>query len=699
MVTSYEVTGGVAVIRIDNPPVNGLSHATREGVMGDLERALADDAVTAIVLTGRPGFFSAGADIAEFGTPKSGAVPRLGEVIAALESAAKPVVAAIDGDALGGGLELALGAHYRVATATSRLGLPEVNLGLVPGAGGTQRLPRVVDALTAAEMVSSGAPRTAADLAALDGQRLLDRVVDADVVAAAVAFATEIAGVRPLPKVRDLPVDEADLTGLEERLRKRGKGFKAPLVAVDLVGLAARTTPFEDGLSGEQASFRELLADPQSAALRHAFFAERAARRIPDIPAGTAPRPVDRVGVIGAGTMGGGIAMNFLNVGIPVTIVETTQEALDRGLSVIRRNYQAQVDRGKLAAAELDRRMGLLTPTLDYAALADADLVIEAVFEDMDVKRAVFGRLDEIAKPGAILATNTSSLNVDRIAAVTTRPGDVVGMHFFSPANVMRLLEVVRADATADDVLVTAMAVGRRIGKVCVVARVCDGFIGNRMLASYRAAASDLVRAGAYPADVDAAIEGFGFAMGPFRMGDLAGLDIGWAVRKRRYAERPDTPRDEIGDALCELGRFGQKTGGGWYDYRPGSRDPQPSPVVADVLADYWRRHDVTPRTFEPEDIVRRLVFALVDSGAHVLEEGIALRASDIDVVYLYGYGFPRHRGGPMWYADSVGLGTVLESLRNYHGDDGWSPADLLVRLAAEQGTFSQSQPPSAVSG
>ncbi|HEX5119155.1 MAG TPA: 3-hydroxyacyl-CoA dehydrogenase NAD-binding domain-containing protein [Pseudonocardiaceae bacterium] len=687
MVTSYEVTGEVAVIRIDNPPVNGLSHATREGIVRDLTTALGDDLVTAVVITGRPGFFSADADIAEFGTPRSGEAPRLGDVIAALESAAKPVVAAIEGDALGGGLELALGAHYRVATVTSRLGLPEVNLGLVPGAGGTQRLPRVIDAATAAEMITSGTPRTAAALAALDGQRLLDRVVESDVVAAAVGFAAEIATVRPLPRVRDLPANQADLSALKERLTKRGRGFKAPLIALDLVGVAA-TVPIDDGLTGESLMFRELLADPQSAALRHAFFAERAARRIPDIPAGTTPRPVDRVGVIGAGTMGGGIAMNFLNVGIPVTIVETAQEALDRGLGVIRRNYQAQVDRGKLAAAELDRRMGLLTPSLEFADLADADLVIEAVFEDMDVKRSVFTRLDELVKPGAILATNTSTLNVDRIAAVTNRPGDVVGMHFFSPANVMRLLEVVRADATADDVLVTAMAVGRRIGKTCVVARVCDGFIGNRMLASYRTAASDLVRAGANPADVDAAIEGFGFAMGPFRMGDLAGLDIGWAVRKRRYAEHPDTPKDEIGDALCELGRFGQKTGGGWYDYQSGSRDPKPSPAVDEILTDYWQRHGVARGTVEPEDIVRRLVFALVDSGAKILEEGIALLASDIDVVYLSGYGFPRHRGGPMWFADSVGLSTVLDSLRDNHGDDGWSPADLLVRLAAEQGTF-----------
>ncbi|MFL6144084.1 MAG: 3-hydroxyacyl-CoA dehydrogenase NAD-binding domain-containing protein [Labedaea sp.] len=690
MSTEYSVTGRVAVIRIDNPPVNGLGHATRDGIVRDLRRAIGSAEVDAVVLTGRPGFFSAGADITEFGTAKAGAEPTLAAVIAALEDAAKPVVAAIDGNCLGGGLELALGAHYRVATRASKLGLPEVNLGIVPGAGGTQRLPRVLGVAAAAELITTGSPRTAGELADAAGQRLLDQVVDDDVVTAAVDFATRIAGTRPLPRVRDLAVAPHGLDALpamRERLHTRGRGFLAPLAALELVRTAT-TVPVDEGLAAERDTFIELVGGEQSAALRHAFFAERAARKIPDIPAGTPALEISRVGVIGAGTMGGGIAMNFLNAGIPVTLVETEAGALDRGVDVIRRNYQAQVRRGKLDEESVARRMDLLSPTLEYAELAECDLVIEAVFEDMEVKRSVFTRLDQVVKPGAVLASNTSTLDIDEIAAVTGRPADVVGMHFFSPANVMRLLEVVRGERTSAQALVTALATGQRIGKVGVVARVCDGFIGNRMLASYRDAAMALLRNGSTPSDVDVAIEAFGFAMGPFRMGDLAGNDVGWAVRKRHYAERPDLPRDEIADAVCELGRFGQKTGAGWYDYPSGSRTGVPSPVVAELLADYWHRHDTTPTTVEPEEIAQRLVFSLADAGAHILDEGIALRASDIDVVYLNGYGFPRHRGGPMWYADHVGLANVLAALRRFHGDDGWQPAPLLVRLAAEDGSF-----------
>ncbi|SDZ31524.1 3-hydroxyacyl-CoA dehydrogenase [Saccharopolyspora shandongensis] len=687
MSTEYALDGPVAIIRIDNPPVNGLGHAVREGVVRDLRRALASADVEAVVLTGRPGFFSAGADITEFGTPKSAAEPTLVDVIAALDAADKPVVAAIDGTCFGGGLELALGAHYRVATAASKLGLPEVTLGLVPGAGGTQRLPRAVGPAVAAEMITGGKPRTAKALAGVEGQRLLGRVVDGDVVAAATAFAREIAAVRPLPRVRDLAVGGVDeVSAMRERLRRRSRGFEAPLAALKLVELSG-TAPFDEALAEERRTFLELMGGTQSTALRHAFFAERAARKIPDVPRETQPRPVEKVSVIGAGTMGGGIAMNFLNAGIPVVIVETGQEALDRGLGIIRRNYQAQVDKGKLAAEVLERRMALLTPSLDFADVSDSDLIIEAVFEDMDVKREVFTKLDAAAKPGAILASNTSTLDVDAIAAVTGRPGDVVGMHFFSPANVMKLLEVVRGAETADDVLVTAMSVGQRVGKTAVVSGVCDGFIGNRMLAKYRDAAMALLRAGASPAEVDSAIEGFGFAMGPFRMGDLAGNDISWAIRKRRYAEHPDSPRDEISDALCELGRFGQKTGAGWYDYNSGSREAIPSPVVNELLTSYHEKHGTQRRSFEAEEVVQRLVFALVDEGARILDEGIALRASDIDVVYLAGYGFPRHRGGPMHYANTVGTANVLAALRKFH-DDGWEPAPLLVRLADESANF-----------
>ncbi|MEV0081397.1 3-hydroxyacyl-CoA dehydrogenase NAD-binding domain-containing protein [Saccharopolyspora sp. NPDC050642] len=687
MSTEYALDGPVAIIRIENPPVNGLGHAVREGIVRDLHRALESADVEAVVLTGRPGFFSAGADITEFGTPKSAAEPTLVDVIAALDAAGKPVVAAIDGTCFGGGLELALGAHYRVATAASKLGLPEVTLGLVPGAGGTQRLPRAVGPAVAAEMITGGKPRTAKALAGVEGQRLLDRVVDGDVVAAATAFAREIAAVRPLPRVRDLAVGGVDeVSAMREPLRRRSRGFEAPLAALKLVELSG-TAPFDEALAEERRTFLELMGGTQSAALRHAFFAERAARKIPDVPRETQPRSVEKVSVIGAGTMGGGIAMNFLNAGIPVVIVETGQEALDRGLGIIRRNYQAQVDKGKLAADVLERRMALLTPSLDYADVSDSDLVIEAVFEDMGVKREVFTKLDAAAKPGAILASNTSTLDVDAIAAVTGRPGDVVGMHFFSPANVMKLLEVVRGAETADDVLVTAMSVGQRVGKTAVVSGVCDGFIGNRMLAEYRDAAMALLRAGASPAEVDSAIEGFGFAMGPFRMGDLAGNDISWAIRKRRYAEHPDSPRDEISDALCELGRFGQKTGAGWYDYKSGSREAIPSPVVDELLTSYHEKHGTQRRTFEAEEIVQRLVFALVDEGARILDEGIALRASDIDVVYLAGYGFPRHRGGPMHYANTVGTANVLAALWKFH-EDGWEPAPLLVRLADESANF-----------
>ncbi|UXY31055.1 3-hydroxyacyl-CoA dehydrogenase NAD-binding domain-containing protein [Streptomyces sp. HUAS TT20] len=690
MSTQYSVIGRTAILRLDNPPVNGLGHATRQGTVQGLHRALDSGDVDAVVLTGREGFFSAGADITEFGTPRTTAEPTLGDLIAALEAADKPVVAAIDGTCFGGGLELALGAHYRVATSKSRIGLPEVNLGLVPGAGGTQRLPRLVGAAVAADMISGGAPRRARELGDLPGQRLFDRVVDGDVMAAALELAAEMAAVRPLPRVRDLSVGPGDagaVSAMRERLGRRSRGFLAPAAALALVEKAA-TTPFEEGLAEERKTFLELMNGDQSAALRHAFFAERAARKVPDIPPGTSARRVDTVAVIGAGTMGGGIAMNFLDAGIPVTVVESSQEALDRGLGVMRGNYQRQVAKGKLTSDGLERRMALLTPTLDYADVSDSDLVIEAAFEDMDVKRSVFTRLDEVAKPGAILASNTSTLDIDAIAAVTGRPADVLGMHFFSPANVMKLLEIVRGAKTADDVLVTAMAVGQRIGKTGVVAGVCDGFIGNRMLAKYRDAAMELLRAGATPADIDSAAENFGFAMGPFRTSDLAGNDIGWAIRKRRYAEDPDMPRDEIADALCEMGRFGQKVAAGWYDYKPGSREAIPSPDVDDLLASFHAEHGTELRSFEADEIVQRLVFALIDEGARILDEGIALRSSDIDVVYIAGYGFPRYRGGPMFYADTVGAAHVLSGLRRFHGDDGWEPPPLLMRLAGEGGTF-----------
>lgn len=681
--THYAVAGNVAVISLDHPPVNGLALAARQAILRDVARAIESPEIGSIVLTGNGRIFSAGADITEFGTPAALAEPSLRALIAALEDAPKPVVAAIDGVCFGGGLELALGAHYRVAVATARLALPEVKLGLVPGAGGTQRLPRALGLRAAAEMITGGAARTAAALAEVPGQKLLDLVVDADVGSAAVRFAQSLGDSVPLPRIRDVTVDrDEDLAPLRATLVKRGRGLRAPLVALDLVEQARG--PFSAGASAERAAFAQLVEDGQSAGLRHAFFAERAAQNIPGITKDATVRTVSKVAVVGAGTMGTGIAMNFLNAGIPVALSESSREALLRGVAAIRRNYEAQVEKGRLAYTAFVERMGLLETSLEYADLASCDLVIEAVFEDMDVKRVVFAELDAVMKPGAILATNTSTLDIDLIAEFTRRPSDVVGLHFFSPANVMSLLEIVRPKKVSDEVLATVLEVARRIGKVPVVAGVCDGFIGNRMLARYRRAADDLLEAGASPEQIDSAIEQFGYAMGPYRASDLSGGDIGWAVRKRQYLENPGVRRNEIADELCEMGRFGQKTGAGWYDYEDGRRDAVSSPVVAELLESYYRRNGIRPQSFSADSIVQRLVFSLVDEGARILEEGIALRASDIDVVYIAGYGFPRYRGGPMYYAETVGLAAVEAALRA----DGIEPAPLLVELARDGKTF-----------
>ncbi len=682
----YSVDRDVAILRMTQPPVNGLGHALRSAIVSGMDKALSDDAVRIIVLTGSGGFFSAGADIAEFGTSAATRSPDLAQVISCLEDSPKPVVAAIAGIAFGGGLELALGAHLRVASSASQVGLPEVKLGLVPGAGGTQRLPRVVNAAVAAMIVTSGEPRGAASLAGIPGQRLFDEIVDDTseeaVIAAAVRRARAASG-GSRPRVRDFsPIPADDLAAAGESVRRRARGQLSPVAGFELVENALRL-PFDAGLSAERETFARLVESEQSRALRYAFFAERTARRIPGIDPSVKPHAVARVGIVGAGTMGGGIGMNFLNAGIPVTIMDMSQQALDRGLALVRRNYQAQVDKGKLSREAFHHRMALLKPTLSYTDLADADLIVEAVFEEMEIKQQVFQCLDRVAKPGAVLASNTSTLDINEIAAHTSRPESVLGMHFFSPANVMRLVEVVRADAVDDATLVTAIAVGRRIGKVTVVAGVCDGFIGNRMLNPYGEAARVMIEAGATPLQVDSAIERFGFAMGPFRMNDLAGNDIVAAVRRRRYAENPEAPRDEIADALCELKRFGQKTGAGWYDYDEGSRVPRPSKVVDGLLREYHDRHGTRKRDFQDDEIVQRLVFALVNEGAQLLDEGIALRASDIDVVYLAGYGFPRYRGGPMYYADGVGLPEVVARLREFHGP-GWQPAPLLETLARE---------------
>jgi 3-hydroxyacyl-CoA dehydrogenase len=681
------VSGDVAVITLDNPPVNGLGLALRTKVAEGLAAASADPAIRAIVIVGANGLFSGGADIREFNTPKSLTEPTLHTLISTVESGAKPVVAAIDGTCMGGGLELSLACHYRVATPSAKFALPEVKLGLIPGAGGTQRLPRAVGAERALEMIVSGEPVAAARLA---GTALVDAMVDGELLEGAIRFAREIADKRPLPRLRERKVEAFPglFDAARARVRKEARGQAAPLRCVDAIEASATKT-FDEGIAFERSLFLALMASPESRALRHAFFAERAAAKIPDVPPETPVRPLNRVAVIGAGTMGGGIAMTFLNAGLPVTLVESNAGALERGLAAIRRNYDASVKRGKLEASEVDRRMARLAPTLSMDEVASADLVVEAVFEDIAVKEEVFGRLDKAARPGAILATNTSTLDVDRIARATGRPADVVGMHYFSPANVMRLLEVVRGKATAKDVLATVMQVAKRTGKTAVVSGVCDGFIGNRMLAQYYNQAWFLLEEGATPAQVDRALEAFGMAMGPFRVSDLAGNDIGWAVRKRRYAERPDMVISRVADRLCEAGRFGQKTGAGWYRYEPGSREAIADPAVDAMIADFRTERGIKARTIDEAEIVERCIYALVNEGARIVEEGIAARASDVDTVYLAGYGFPRHRGGPLMYADLVGLAKVVARMNDFaanpHGDPHfWRPAPLLARLAAE---------------
>lgn len=696
MGASYELRGEVAVVMLDNPPVNGMGYETRKAFAAGIERAQTDPAVRAVVVSGAGKVFSGGADIREFGLPKALAEPNLLSLIRLLEDCDKPVVAAIHGVCMGGGLELSLGAHYRVAAPGAKVALPEVKIGLVPGAGGTQRLPRALGVETALNMIVSGEPVASELLAALPGQRLFDRLIEGELIAGAVAFAREVADGRPLPRVRDLPCAhpqaDAYFQFARNSVKAMARHFPAPARCVDCVEQATRTR-FEDGLAYERSAFLALMWTPECKALRHAFFGERAAGKIADVPEGTPLREVRKVAVIGAGTMGGGISMNFLNAGIPVTLLETRAEALAKGVATIRANYEAQVRKGKSTPDKVEQRMALLEPTLAYADIADADLVIEAVYEDLGVKEQVFRQLDAVARPGAILATNTSTLDVDRIAAFTGRPQDVVGLHFFSPANVMKLLEVVRGKATARDVLATVMALARKIRKTAVVAGVCDGFIGNRMIEQYARQAGFLLEEGCTPAQVDRAIEAFGFAMGPFRMGDLAGNDIGWAIRKRRYVEKPDLRYSKTADLLCEQGRYGQKTGAGWYDYQPGKRDAIPSPAVERMIEEHRRALGITPRRIDADEIVQRLVYALVNEGARLLDEGIASKASDIDMVYLTGYGFPLHRGGPMCYADTVGLYNVVQAMRRFaknpHDDaQFWQPAPLLTRLLAEGRTL-----------
>ncbi len=667
-VTDFAVEGDVGVVTIDSPPVNALSAEVRDGLAAGVAAAVADPAVTAIVLICAGRTFIAGADISEFGKPPRG-MP-LAEVQEVIEASPKPVVAAIHGTALGGGLEVALVAHYRVAVGSAKFGLPEVKLGLLPGAGGTQRLPRLVGAKMALDMVTTG-KHIGAPAALAAG--LIDAIV-ADLRAGAIAFARDlVATAKPLRKVRDLPVTGVE-PGMFDAYRAANarafRGFDAPEANIKCIEAAA-TLPFDEGMAVERRLFMGLMTGLQSKAQRYVFFAERLANKIDGLDPNAPLLPVASVGIIGAGTMGGGIAMNFLNAGVPVTIIEMKAEALDRGVATIRRNYENTAAKGRMTAEDVAARMALLTPSLDLDSLSAADLIIEAVFENMGIKQDVFGKLDRIAKPGAILASNTSYLDVDEIATATSRSESVLGLHFFSPANVMRLLEVVRGAKTAPQVLATAMATAKKIGKVAVVAGVCDGFIGNRMLSRRQEQAMALIVEGALPADVDRVLFDFGFPMGPFQMSDLAGLDIGWSAETSKGAT--------IRDRLCEAGLRGQKNGHGFYDY-DAQRNRTPSPVAEKIILDYAAEKGVNRRPIDDAEILERCLYPMVNEGAKILAEGVAQRASDIDIVWLNGYGWPVYRGGPMFWADSVGLATVADRLTHY----GIEPAPLLTKLAAE---------------
>ena len=646
--------GDVLIILSNNPPVNALGAAVRQGLVAAIEQAEADDAVNAVVIACEGQTFFAGADITEFGKPP--VMPWLPQVVDRIEACTKPVVAAIHGTALGGGLEVALGCHYRVALPSAKLGTPEVKLGLLPGAGGTQRLPRVAGVRKALEMCATGNPISAKE--AFDCG-LVDRLIEDDLIVHAVAYAEEVREVRPLPKSseRQYKINECDPTVFEDFRKEnapRFRGFDAPEANIRAVRVACEK-PYEEGVIEERKLFMDLMSGTQAKAQQYFFFAERKAAKIEGLPEDTRPRPIRKVGVIGAGTMGGGISMNFLSAGIPVTIVEMGQEALDRGTGLMRKNYEATAAKGKLTVEQVSKAIGLLTPTLDFSALADCDLIIEAVYENMDVKKEVFGRLDKIAKPGAILASNTSYLNIDEIAASISRPEDVVGMHFFSPANVMKLLEVVRGAKTAPDVLVTVMGLSKKIRKVAVVAGVCHGFIGNRMLMPRQIEATKLLLEGATPEQIDRVHVEFGMPMGPFQMADLAGVDIGWHRDPNRI--------ENLRDALCAIDRWGQKKGAGFYDYDE-KRRPSPSPVVQQIIEDFAKKQGVERRVITDDEIVERTLYTMVNEGAKILEEGMAQRASDIDVVWVYGYGWPVYRGGPMFWADTVGLQNIVDGLK-----------------------------------
>ncbi|HEX5752025.1 MAG TPA: 3-hydroxyacyl-CoA dehydrogenase NAD-binding domain-containing protein [Archangium sp.] len=688
----FEARGDVGILWIDNPPVNAISHAVRVALLDGLKQAESNGAIQAVVIACAGRTFMAGADITEFSGPLKS--PGLPEVIDALDAFSKPVVAAIHGTAFGGGFEVALACDHRVAVASAQVGLPEVKLGLLPGAGGTQRLPRLVGVEPALQAMISGDPIPAPVALGLGA---IDKLVEGDLTEAAVIFAREKIG-SPRRRVRDLTlapnaVPAGFFDTARQRTAKEKRNLFSPQRIIDAVE-AAVTLPFDQGIQRERDLFLECARNSQSKALQHVFFAERQVSKIPGLPADVKPRPIQSVAIIGAGTMGGGIAMNFANAGIPVTLLEVNQEGLDRGLGVIRKNYEATAAKGRLTAEQVETRMGLIRPTLSYDALAGADLVIEAVFETLEVKKKVFETLDRVARKGAILATNTSYLSIDTIAGYTSRPADVLGMHFFSPANVMKLLEVVRGARTAPDVLATALDIAKRIKKVGVVAGNSHGFIGNRMLEGYMREGSLLVLEGATPQQVDQALVKFGMPMGVLQMGDLAGLDIGYKSRKDRDPTTFEPRAGAVADKLVEMGRLGQKTQAGYYDYQPGNRTPVPSDVVARVIEETAAGYGIQRREISEQEILERCFLAMVNIGCEVLREGIAYRSSDIDIVYLYGYGFPAHRGGPMFWAEhEVGLPQALEKIREYgrkHGARWWTPSPLLERWVAEGKGFAQ---------
>ena len=685
-VTDFSKEGEIGIVTLNSPPVNALSAAVRDGLFEGFKAAIADADVKAIVLICDGRTFIAGADISEFGGAQKGA--SLFDVQNMMEESPKPVVAAIHGTALGGGLEVALCAHYRVAVPSARCGLPEVNLGLLPGAGGTQRLPRITGPEKALEMVTSGQHVPAKECLAMG---LVDAIVpEGELKAGAVAFAKKVvAEHKPLVKVRDNNAKLEAAKGHPEifaNFRKANarkfRGFAAPEANIKCIE-AAVNQPFEEGLKTERKLFMEVMTGPQSAAQRYYFFAERLANKIPDVPDNTPTIPVKTVGIIGAGTMGGGIAMNFANAGIAVKLVEVKQDALDRGLKVVRGNYERSAKNGRFTMDEVEKRMALFTGSLDMSSLADCDLVIEAVFERMDVKKDIFTKLDAICKPGAILATNTSGLNIDEIASVTKRPEYVIGLHFFSPANVMKLLEIVRADKTSKEVIATSMKLAKSIGKIAVLVGVCPGFVGNRILGARGREAQKMVLEGAMPWDVDRVLYDFGFPMGPFAMSDLAGLDIGW-VKEKSHGET-------IRDVLCEADRRGQKTGAGYYDYDPETRAAKPSPVTEKIIHDFVAKSGKNPRTIPDEEILERCIYPMINEGAKILAEGKAIRPSDIDVVWVNGYGWPVYRGGPMYYGDQIGLDKVLAKMKEFEAKmgDAFKPAPLLEKLVAEGKKFS----------